>query len=451
MKTKLLLLLSLFVLQSNAQCWDKISSGGYHTLAIADDGTLWAWGYNNVGQLGDGSTTHRSQPVKIGSDSNWSKITAGSFHSVAIKADGTLWVWGQNLYGQLGTGNTTSSLVPIQIGAETNWKNIAAGQAFTLAVKTNGSLWSAGRNSDGQLGINSLTDSAVFVQVGSNTDWDKVYCGPYHAVALTTSGLLYLWGDNSAGQLGFQHYIDRRVPTIFASNIAFTTVAANAYSTIAIRTDGKIWRAGTICPIPSSTYQMREYITTESDWTNVSIGDNFLLATRSNGTLWAIGTNNYGQFGLSSPASSTSFVQVASSVEQNNIDSNLFSSLYLSTNQQLNSTGQNHVGQLGNGTMDNSSAFGQITCPSEIVLSETQFDLINSLSVYPNPVKNSLSISLKDGYGIQKLVIYDVTGKQVKYQEGNTDSINVEDLKSGFYMLEVTINDKKEVRKFIKQ
>jgi alpha-tubulin suppressor-like RCC1 family protein len=258
-----------------------------------------------------------------------------------------------------------------------------------------------------------------------------------------------LWGDNSAGQLGFQHYIDRRVPTIFASNIAFTTVAANAYSTIAIRTDGKIWRAGTICPIPSSTYQMREYITTESDWTNVSIGDNFLLATRSNGTLWAIGTNNYGQFGLSSPASSTSFVQVASSVEQNNIDSNLFSSLYLSTNQQLNSTGQNHVGQLGNGTMDNSSAFGQITCPSEIVLSSEEFDSNNTFSIYPNPVSNQLNISTP--FEIQKLVIYDVTGKQVKYQEGNTTAIDVQDLKSGFYLLEVTINDKKEVSKFIKQ
>ncbi|MFN7045940.1 MAG: T9SS type A sorting domain-containing protein [Flavobacterium sp.] len=451
MRAKLLFIITLISLQVSAQCWDKISSGGYHTIAIADDGTLWAWGYNNVGQLGDGSTSHRSQPVKIGTDSNWYKIATGSFHSVAIKTDGTLWAWGQNLYGQLGTGNTTNSIVPIQIGTETNWKNIAAGQVFTLAVKTNGSLWSAGRNSDGQLGINSLTDSSVFVQVGLNSDWDKVYCGAYHAMALNTSGLLYLWGDNSAGQLGLQHYTDRRVPTIFASNIAFSTVTANAYSTIAIRTDGKIWRAGTICPIPSSNYQMSEYITTQSDWTNVSIGDNFLLATRSDGTLWAIGTNNYGQFGLATPASSTSLIQVASLVDQNNIDSNLFSTLYLSTSKQLNGSGQNHVGQLGNGTASDSSVFGQITCPSEIVLSESQFDNSKSLSIFPNPVKNTLNISLQETAQIQKVVIYDVTGKQVKYQERNTTSINVEDLKSGFYLLEVLINDKSEIRKFIKQ
>jgi hypothetical protein len=99
--------------------------------------------------------------------------------------------------------------------------------------------------------------------------------------------------------------------------------------------------------------------------------------------------------------------------------------------------------------MDNSSAFGQITCPSEIVLSSEEFDSNNTFSIYPNPVSNQLNISTP--FEIQKLVIYDVTGKQVKYQEGNTTAIDVQDLKSGFYLLEVTINDKKEVSKFIKQ
>ena len=451
MRTRLLLLITLISLQVSAQCWRKISSGGYHTIAIADDGTLWAWGYNSAGALGDGTTTSRSQPVKIGTDSDWTEIATGSYHSVAIKSNGTLWVWGINTYGQLGTNNTTTLLVPTQIGTDTNWKMAAAGANFTLLLKTDGTMWSAGRNSDGQLGINSTTDSRVFVQIGTGNTWNKVFCGPAHAMAITTGGLLYLWGDNASGQLGLQHYTDRKVPSIFASNILFNTVTANSYSTVAIRTDGKIWRAGAICPIPSSNYEMREYATTQSDWTNVSIGDNFLLATRSDGTLWAIGTNNYGQFGLSSPTSSTSFIQVASSVDQNNIDTNLFSSLYLSSNKQLNGTGQNHVGQLGNGTTNDASTFGQISCPSEIVLSELQFDNSQTLSIYPNPVKNTLNISFKDNSEIQKVVIYDLTGKQVKYQEGNTNLIEVEDLKSGFYLLEITINDKKEVKKFIKK
>lgn len=450
MRTRLLLLITLISLQVSAQCWRKISSGGYHTIAIADDGTLWAWGYNSAGALGDGTTTNRIQPVKIGTDSDWTEIATGSYHSIAIKANGTLWVWGFNNYGQLGTNNLNTLVVPTQIGTDTNWKMAAAGLSFSLAVKTDGTMWSTGRNSDGQLGINSTTDSRVFVQVGTATNWNKVFCGSAHSMALTTDGILYLWGDNASGQLGFQSYVDRKTPGVFASNIVFNTVAANGSSTIAVRSDGKIWRAGTICPVPNSTYELREYSTTQSDWTNVSVGDNFLLATRSDGTLWAIGTNNYGQFGLATPASSTSFVQVASSVDQNNIDTNLFSSLYLSTSKQFNGTGQNHVGQLGNGTTNNSSIFGQIACPSEIVLSESQFDSPKALSIYPNPVKNTLNISLQENLEIQKVVIYDVTGKQVKYQEGNTDSINVEDLKSGFYLLEVTINDKSEVKKFIK-
>jgi len=92
MKTKLLLLLSLFVLKSNAQqCWDKISSGAYHTIAISNDGTLWAWGYNDSGQLGDGTYVNKTVPTKIGTDTDWVSISTGYYHSFAIKSNGTLW------------------------------------------------------------------------------------------------------------------------------------------------------------------------------------------------------------------------------------------------------------------------------------------------------------------------------------------------------------------------
>ena len=151
MKTKLLLLLSIFTLQINAQCWDKISSGAYHTIAIANDGTLWSWGYNNSGQLGDGTLVDKNVPTQVGTSADWVAVGTGYYHSFAIKSNGTLWAWGYNFYGQLGRGTNgsgTNSSTPIQIGTETNWKSITGGEHFTLAIKTDGTLWSTGKNSN---------------------------------------------------------------------------------------------------------------------------------------------------------------------------------------------------------------------------------------------------------------------------------------------------------------
>ena len=100
--------------------WTTISAGGYHTLALKSDGTLWAWGNNSSGQLGLGDTTNRNTPTQVGSDTHWQSITAGDNHTLAIKQDGTLSAWGWNVLGQLGLGDTTDRNTPIQVGSHTN-------------------------------------------------------------------------------------------------------------------------------------------------------------------------------------------------------------------------------------------------------------------------------------------------------------------------------------------
>lgn len=112
----------------------KIAAGGGHTVVIRSDGTLWAWGSNDSGQLGDGTAPEtKTTPVQIGNETNWNAVAAGMRHTVALKTDGTLWAWGDNNFGQLGDGTTVAKKTPVQIGNGTNWNAVAARENHTIA------------------------------------------------------------------------------------------------------------------------------------------------------------------------------------------------------------------------------------------------------------------------------------------------------------------------------
>lgn len=453
MRTKLFLLFTLFTLQSNAQCWSKISSGLYHTIAISSDGKLWSWGYNNTGQLGDGTIIDKNTPIQIGSDNDWVAIGTGYSHSFGIKSNGTLWAWGYNYYGQLGrgtNGNGTNLLVPTQIGTDTNWLSVVGGEYFTLAVKNNGTLWSTGKNTNGQLGINNLIDQNTFQQVGTDTDWNKIACGRSHSLALKSNGVLYLWGANGSGQLGFTHLVDRRVPTVYASFVAFIEIAGGVSSSIAIKSDGKMFRAGYGCPIPGSTYTMAEYVVSPADWMSVKIGNNFVAATKTDGSMWVIGNNDYGQFGNPSFNSSTTFVQpnlgTGWLLDSNNIQVNIFSILALNSSGQLFGTGQNHVGQIGDGSLTQRINFTTVNCP--YTLSNQEFNQDNTISLFPNPSNDVLTIEMDSK--LKSVEIFNLQGKKIRIY--NTKQITVSDLSSGIYMVRVEDeNGSASTQKLVKQ
>ena len=142
-----------------------ISAGGYYTIALKTDGSLWAWGSNENGQLGDGTNTNRKLSVQIGTETDWFAISAGSDSTIALKMDGSLWAWGSNYYGQLGDGTTTNRNAPVQIGTDYDWSAISAGSSHTIALKTDGSFWAWGRNVEGQLGDGATTNRNVPVQI----------------------------------------------------------------------------------------------------------------------------------------------------------------------------------------------------------------------------------------------------------------------------------------------
>lgn len=174
--------------------WKQVSSSSSHTLGLKQDGVLWAWGFNNQGQLGDSSLVNKSSPVTVVGNYRWKHCSAGYQFSVAIRDDGTMWSWGNNSYRQLGNGTPDTPYVsPTSvIGGATNWIKASAGYQFVVAIKTDGTLWTWGRNQFGQLGLNDYTNRSSPVQVSAsgtnNLTWLDVSAGDTHIVALSDFG-----------------------------------------------------------------------------------------------------------------------------------------------------------------------------------------------------------------------------------------------------------------------
>ena len=197
----------------NATNWVKIAVGDQHSLAINTAGELYAWGRNNSGQVGDGTTSRRLSPVEIcitttDCPANWVSVAAGSYHSLAINADGELYAWGWNNNGQVGDGTTTRRTSPVRIGTSannTNWVKIAAGYAHSLAINAAGELYAWGWNDSGQVGDGTTTRRTSPVRISTstnNTNWVKIAAGYEHSLAINTAGEFYAWGYNYHGQLG---------------------------------------------------------------------------------------------------------------------------------------------------------------------------------------------------------------------------------------------------------
>ncbi|MCX6063923.1 MAG: stalk domain-containing protein, partial [Caldiserica bacterium] len=182
--------------------WTTVVAGTYCCLALARDGSLWAWGDNEYGQLGDGTTANRSSPVRVGTRTDWIVVAAGWEHSLAIARDGSLWAWGWNAGGQLGDGTTTDRSSPVRVGTRTDWIAVAGGIMHSVALARDGSLWAWGFNEEGQLGDGTTTTHRIPGAVGSSPQIAAVTAGSLHSIALARDGSLWAWGGYAQGQLG---------------------------------------------------------------------------------------------------------------------------------------------------------------------------------------------------------------------------------------------------------
>ncbi len=233
-----------------------VAAGYAHVLALKTDGTVWSWGSNANGQLGLGSTTTVDTPTQIPGLSNVVAVAATGWEygsqSFAVKADGTVWAWGYNNSGQLGDGSTTQRTSPVQVSTATGLAGVVAvapGQSHTLALTSSGTVWAWGANSSGQLGNNSQTASLVPVQVSGLTDVVAIAAGDAHSAALKRDGTVYTWGDNTMGQLGDGTVsgTPRKVPGQVPNLSDATALSGGTKRTLVLRDDGlasRLWAWG---------------------------------------------------------------------------------------------------------------------------------------------------------------------------------------------------------------
>ena len=231
--------------------WGSVgrSEHSYHVVVTQQDGTLWQWGRNENGRLGQNNQTHYSSPVQV--PGKWAvgynKCIANHRSTHAIKSDGTLWGWGGGGQGILGVNDNSSYSSPKQIGTDTTWAYITAtGSATTCAVKTDGTMWTWGTKESGNLGNGNMDHSRSSPIQIPGTSWSgHISGGRRHFAAIRTDGTLWCWGSNWSGQLGqsqskqnSNYSSPKQVPG------TWSRVACGYDMTMATKTDGTLWTWG---------------------------------------------------------------------------------------------------------------------------------------------------------------------------------------------------------------
>jgi uncharacterized repeat protein (TIGR02543 family) len=364
----------IFLIASPQQAagWASAEGGGLHSLAIQSDGSLWAWGNNNFGQVGDGTTTggNRLSPLKIGMATDWAAVAAGYEHSLALKTNGTLWSWGYNSTYQLGIGIGPDRMAPGQVGSYTDWFFIAGGYYHNLALKSDGTLWAWGYNADGQLGNGSFIWGQTPTQIGTDNNWIAIAANQQNSLGQKSDGSLYAWGDNSYGQLGIDDGAPNKLdptPVALPSDPVKSMAAGNRHG-LAVLNDGTLWAWGdnqygqlgdNFSHNPNTYIPVK--INSDTDWTAVAAGFRHSLALKTNGTLWAWGDNQYGQLGDGTIIQRNVPTQIGMDTDWVSIDAGQDFSLARKSGGSIYAWGMNGNGQLGDGTTINRLTPTQVT------------------------------------------------------------------------------------------
>ena len=446
-----------------------IAAGGWHSLALCTDSSVKAFGENASGQLGDGSTSDKSSPVSVNGLSGIIAVSAGGdqleAHSVALKANGTVWGWGSNLYGGLGNGSTTNSGAPVQAQGLSNVTHIAAGGWHTMALKSDGTVWTWGWNADGQLGLGNTTDKSTPQQVPGLNNITRIAAGTYHNLALRSDGTVWAWGDNISGQIGDGSTTDRSSPVQVTGLSNVIAISAGRFFSLAIKQDGSVWTWGENLygQLGDGTTVDKSSPVQVSGLTGitgsvVATGAFHCLVVKSDNTVWSWGRNTYGNLGDGSVTNRSTPVQVSGMNYVAGMAAGTNFSLFHKSDGSFWACGRNASGQLGDGTVTqrNTVTQGTSVCSVKQAVGLIESSLISSFNIFPNPSSSGLfSVESEKPGSLISLRILSLQGEVLWWMTEELETveqfrIDLSSIPSGMYLLEMETNQGRVVKKIIK-
>ena len=344
-----------------------VAGGSSHSVAVRSDGTVLAWGANDRGQIGDGTDKTRSLPIVITGVSPAGKGAAvGLDHSLVLKVDGGVAAWGANDLGQLGNGNTTDGSRPSNVVGLTSVKAIAAGYNHSMAVRTDGTLWTWGWNADGQLGDGTTTNRLIAAPVRGFTTGVIAAAGGYaHSLALLSDGRVWTWGRNEDGQLGTGSTAARSLPSQIQGLTDIVAIAAGFSFSVALRRDGTVFvwgynRSGELGLGTTTGVLVPTPVTAITSVIAIAAGDDHMLLLKIDGTMWAAGDNLVGQLGDGSSLSRTAPTLFATLTGVESVSAGGSHTLAVRTDGTAWGWGYNAFGQLGDGTTNSAASAKRI-------------------------------------------------------------------------------------------
>jgi alpha-tubulin suppressor-like RCC1 family protein len=458
----------------SSQGFTQLAAGDYHTLALRADGTLWACGLNEAGSLGDGTTQMRPAlvpvrtPAAAAPGTRWTRIWTGHFRGFAQRSDGTLWAWGRNTNGELGDGTQQDQYVPVLVlpppGAApgTQWTDVAVGITHTLAVRSDGTLWGWGRSGSGQLGLYPVTGGKNEITApagaGAGTRWVQVSAGNTFSVGLRSDGRLYSWGVKEF--LGQQAPIIgtyNAVPTTVATPVAaapgtrWIRVVAGPVTTLALRSDSTMWGWGanyssqlgdgtqTARPLPVVVARPAA-APARARWRDMAINADHAIGLLSDGSIWGWGDNQAGNLGLNNQLfAQTPTREFTRGQQWTAVAVGMYHSVALQAGGDLFGTGARSVpgggavsyGQLGDNTTAGSLVFRRSTAqPLGVNGASRSIGQV----VYPNPVHERLYLP-EAWRGEPVYLLEAVTGRQVRAIRAGEKEMDMTQLPPGMYLL----------------
>ncbi|TAL62002.1 MAG: hypothetical protein EPN85_03510, partial [Bacteroidetes bacterium] len=286
-----------------------VSAGGFHSLALKSDGSVWAWGNNSNGQLGVTGVPSSDVPVQVGL-TGVIAISAGQYHSMALKSDGTVWTWGYNGYGQLGDSTYNMSTIPVPTYTTlVNVIAISAGGNHSMALKNDSTVWTWGQNYDGQLGLGTMYDSLYPCKVPGLTKVIAIDGGGSHSLAVKNNGTVLAWGNNGNGQLGDGTQAPKSSPVLVNILNNVVDVSAGSSHCLALKSDSTVWQWGADLPMPMITTPPEgsppvvlannpAKVAGLSGIFEIGAGNIHALAYKNNETAFGWGNNGNGQLGI---------------------------------------------------------------------------------------------------------------------------------------------------------